>query len=339
MISNDGENLVFLLCLPRSGSTMLSLLLGSHSGIFCPPEPWFLLKLWALPRTGNINSPFDDEWATMATNQFLQEDTFIEAARAFATTAYNRYLLTANKTMFIDKTPRYYHILAFLDTVFPNARKIWLKRDLLDVALSYRKSWGTDSDIITGRRVSTASFDFAVAPFRLASYFDEPSPHKLEIQYETLVRSPAESLRDICRFLGVEFEQTMLDYANNEAALSQYTDSIVGDRKVLSSTGVHTQSIGKWATGLPLTETRQLVELLGFDIFRRMGYLDTIDALHAIGITECSETEAAEARRRVSDAKVDKMDRLYEELATLRQRLRSRRPDSRFLRMLRRILP
>jgi hypothetical protein len=324
MISPDGDNLVFLLCLPRSGSTILSLLMGSHSAILCPPEPWFLLKLSALTELGNVNSVFDDDWATTATKEFLSGDAFLEATRAFATTTYNRHLQAADKSIFVDKTPRYYHILDLIEALFPKARKIWLKRNPLDVALSYLKSWGVGVEVITGNKVGPASFDFAVGPFSLADYFDKPSPSRMEIQYEALVRDPAAALVRVCEFLDADYEDGMLDYAHNEPALAQYARSMLGDEKVLATSSVHHRSIGKWQAGLPAAQIQQIVDLLGFDMFRRMGYEDTVVTLQSMGITVDSEAEAAEARRRVADARIDRTTQLHEQLMALRQATRGR---------------
>jgi hypothetical protein len=332
MISPDGDNLVFLLSLPRSGSTILSLLLGNHSTVLCPPEPWFLLKLSTLTEPGNVNSVFDDDWATIGTKEFLSDDTFLRAARAFATTTYNRYLQAADKSVFVDKTPRYYHILDFIEALFPKAHKIWLKRNPLDVALSYVNSWGVGMDVIVGQRVAAASFDFAIGPYSLANYFAKPSPLKREIQYEAVVRDPAAALVQVCDFLGVEYEETMLDYANNEAVLAHYAKSMVGDDKVLATSSVHYRSIGKWATGLQVPDVQQIVDVLGFDIFRRMGYEDTVATLQSMGVRVSSEAEAAEARLRVADAGIDKIAQLYKEVAALRKGARRRLIITRILR-------
>jgi hypothetical protein len=335
MVSDEGVDLVFLLSLPRSGSTLLSLLLGSHSAVLCPPEPWFLLKLSGLRQPGNMNNTFDDEWATIGTSEFLSEEAFLEAARAFATTTYNRYLQAANKSIFVDKTPRYYHILDFIEALCPKARKIWLKRNPLDVALSYVNSWGVGMDVIVGQQVAPASFDFAIGPFSLADYFDQPSPLKMELQYEAVVQDPVAALVQVCDFLGVHYEDGMLDYIHDETVLAQYDKSMVGDDKVLATSSVHSRSIGKWQTGLQVAEIQQVVDLLGFDLLKRMGYDDTVATLQSMGITVTSESEAAEARRRVADAGVDKMAQLYDEVAALRKGTRGTLVVARFLRKTR----
>jgi len=92
-----------------------------------------------------------------------------------------------------------------------------------------------------------------------------------------------------------------------EAARS-FATTAMGDKKASATTSVHMQSVGKWAQELPLTEIQQVVDFLGFDIFRRMGYSETVDTLRALGIQACSEAEAAEARRRICVTHVDKTE-------------------------------
>jgi len=144
MVSESGENLVFLMSLPRSGSTILSLLLGNHPKVLCPPEPWFLLKLTSVTSDGSSSSRYDDSLATLGSRAFLEGTILNEATRAFALTAYNQKLREHHKSIFVDKTPRYYHILDTLDELFPKAKKIWLQRSPLDVAASYKTRWNVD---------------------------------------------------------------------------------------------------------------------------------------------------------------------------------------------------
>jgi hypothetical protein len=262
----------------------------------------------------NLESVFDDEWGAKAAEEFLPDNIFIESAQAFAALAYNKHLSKAGKVIFIDKTPRYYHILRFIDQLFPKAKKVWLQRNPLDVALSYKKTWNITAEIITGQHLTTASYDFAVGLFNLADYFKTPAPDKCEIQYETLVQSPVETLTKLCHFINVPFEEQMLAYAHNDSVVSLHKSSSVGDKKALSTPSLHSQSLGNWAKELSKAEIQQLVALLGFDVFRQMGYHGTIDTLKELGIPFCSETEAAASRYRICSANINKMMEIKEQL-------------------------
>src|SRR5688572_8278215 len=108
MVSNSGGNLIFLLSTPRSGSTLLGAMLGNHSSMFCPNEPWLLLNLYGLfdGKPQDTGSP-NENLATMALRDLVSEKQFGHAARAFALSIYNQKLQQHRKQIFVDKTPRY----------------------------------------------------------------------------------------------------------------------------------------------------------------------------------------------------------------------------------------
>ena len=114
-IAEGGSNVVFLLSSPRAGSTLLSAILNRHSRILCPAEPWFLLSLHALYHgTGTGIAAYDQRLADIGLRELVGEDEFLRAARAFASSVYGSRLAAAGRSVFVDKTPRYYHILPFL---------------------------------------------------------------------------------------------------------------------------------------------------------------------------------------------------------------------------------
>jgi len=307
MIDNKGKNLVFLFSLPRSGSTLLSLMLGNHSKVSCPPEPWFLLKLAHMNGYCNTSSLFDDELATESTRDFLKANGFIEAARAFAAAAYNQRLQGAGKSIFLDKTPRYYHILGFIDQLFPKAKKIWLKRNLLDMALSYKTSWKIGIDEISGQNVTFYTYDFTVGPYELAAYFQKRDAGKYELKYEDLVSSPREQMADLCAFLGIPYEEAMLNYLKDTGLVSQHKASMYGDKKIFTTSSVHTDSLGKWKSGFTPEEVEQLVGTIGMDIFRQMGYDNAIDELTPFIKKDVSEKACLERRNTINSVKHDKL--------------------------------
>lgn len=79
--------------------------------------------------------------------QDISDNEFNNAAAIFAREIYNSKLAEVGKDFFIDKTPRYYHILSWIDTLFDHSRKIWLQRNPLDVFLSYKETWVSKSMI------------------------------------------------------------------------------------------------------------------------------------------------------------------------------------------------
>src|SRR4029077_18858650 len=107
-------------------------------------------------------------------SEFCDADTTVAASRAFASTLYNRRLETAGKNVFVDKTPRYYHILPFVRRTFNDAKWIWLQRNPLDVAASYKNSWKVNlAELLNGESDYPAwSFDLVIGLERLCHDVD-----------------------------------------------------------------------------------------------------------------------------------------------------------------------
>jgi hypothetical protein len=307
VVAHKGRQLVFILSTPRAGSTLLAALLGNHSQVLCPPEPWLLLSLSAIRTNDNdslITSRYDHQLARKALNELVEEELFSRAASAFALTIYNSLLDRADKQVFVDKTPRYYHILPWLEALFPLARKIWIKRNPLDVVAS-RKDRGFTITESVGDVLSPYSFDTTIGFALLASYFEVVSPTKHILHYEDLVRDAVPTIKAICEFLELPFEEHMLDYGANQVLMKMYADATMGDEKILEHMRPHTHSVGRWRDMLTPQEIRQVVHTLGRDLFVRLGYRDILE-------------EAAE-RAGLNPDDIDekgKLDKLFQQYAS-----------------------
>jgi len=302
MIDQADENIVFLLATPRAGSTLLSVILDNHSRILCPSEPWFLLSLRSLYDGYNgVVARYDQRMADLAFMELTSRDDFVMAARAFARSIYDKKLSEAQKTIFVDKTPRYYHILPFIDQLFPKSKKIWLQRNPLDVAASFISSWKKTVDELVGNHLSPYSFDLTLGLSYLSEYF-QGQQHVIELRYEDLVADPPQVLGRLFAFLGLPNEQNVEHYGDKEAVLNMFRQSSMGDKNFLNHTKPHADSIGRWTKVLSDGDVQRIISCIGIDMFERMGYSDTIDELSARGyrFPERSSVEARQQELRLA---------------------------------------
>jgi len=301
MVSKQGDNLIFIVSQPRCGSTLVSTVLGSNEKVYCPPEPWFLLRLASVYGPPMPRRIYDDYFATVATKALIDEDIYYECARDFATKAYNSVLERNNKEIFIDKTPRYYHILDFIERLFPTAKKVWLKRDPLDVASSYKSTWGISIETLSGKLIEPPAFDFILGLHALEKYFNVPSSYKYEVRYEDIVNAPESEFEKLCSFCGIRFSNEMLHYGKNEKMMNIFKDSAVGDRHLFKHGSVHSKSVRKWHKNLDREEITKLLRVIGLDIFTRMGYNETADELSRMNLPSLnpSQVELEKTRNRL----------------------------------------
>ncbi|QHT59924.1 sulfotransferase [Paenibacillus lycopersici] len=291
MISPDGTNLVFLLCTPRSGSSLVTTMLQNHSHVFATQEMWFLMGLQdmklAPPRpyggTGIIRRFY---------NGIVPEQTYEQACRAFALQIYNGLLRSGDARLVVDKSPRYYCILEFLDRLFPQAKRIWLIRNPLAVIASYKKVYGSKGGadgFHIGADPASQTFnmkmtDVTVGLFRYHRYFSAEHASTYKLYYERLVDAPREELERLCAFIGIAYEEGIErygDYADTGKSDLYYSMG-VGDPFLSDHREAHRDSVDSWKTVLDKNEIEHSCRLLGAAIFRELGYGKELDEAERI---------------------------------------------------------
>lgn len=212
----DPAKLTFIISQPRSGSTMLQLMLGRHPRIMAPSEPWVALALcnaFSGLQWSPICPPGDSLGALkafFAGTDFAEVDAF---ARDCALRAYGS-LKGNNGHIVVDKTPPYHRILPWLESVFPEARFIVLNRHPLAVMASVTKRWyGGD----LAKAIHARYDDLVCAPQRLVNLRPQAGRRHV-VRYESLVAEPKHELNRLCRFLGIDFVDAMVQYGSDAAA-------------------------------------------------------------------------------------------------------------------------
>ena len=264
------ENIIFLISQPRSGSTMLQAILGSHPDIFTCSEPWIALPfVYALGKDGS-EFEFNGQWARDAINSFFEENCidkefYYSALNSFLSSFYNQALLKSDKKIFLDKTPRYYEIASNLIKIFPNAKFIVLYRHPLSVLNSILTTW------VKGEidKLFYFSRDLFVAPKKLTGFVSENKERICLVRYENLVRSPDKEVKKICQYLGVEYVNNIVRYNVNHTW-------VFGDKKFALKNTPDTKSLEQWQTQLDVKLKANFfyyyLTELGEELFDSLGY-------------------------------------------------------------------
>lgn len=265
-------NLIFLACQPRSGSTLLQRVLGGHPQVLTLSEPWLMLPpLYALRPDGQ-RADYDAEEARKAQFSFLESlpegaQAYDEGLRRMYGYLYGRALEGTGRRYFLDKTPRYYLVLADLHRVFPAARFIILRRNPLAVLNSVLDTW------VGEKWLSLYLFrqDLLEAPARLVEAEKVLGGAGLVVRYEALAAAPEPETRRICDFLGLDFHTAMLDYG------SAGSDWLKGDHKNVNRHTRPTDAfVQKWQAALADPQFWRLahdyVHALGDPLLEALGY-------------------------------------------------------------------
>ncbi|WP_240634183.1 MULTISPECIES: sulfotransferase family protein [Streptomyces] len=205
---------VFVLSSVRSGSTLLRVLLNSHSQIRGPHEMHL--------RTVHVHLSRD---FTADAMQALELDKD-ELEHALWDRLLHLELTRSGKRIIVDKTPPNTLVWPRLHRCWPNARYIVLLRHPGAVITS-----------LTNRRSDP---DHAAIHAEVLDYSEklEEARHNLDahvITYERLTADPETTTRGLCEYLGVPWESAMLDYGTQDHGtfrpqLGDWSDTIKSGR-------------------------------------------------------------------------------------------------------------
>ena len=277
-IGEKGENLIFLISTPRSGSTLLQQLLSNHPQIHTLPETWIALptlySLYSRKIDRNFNTEYSRYWARTAIKAFIEklpgkEDDYLTAIRQMYSHLYNRALEGSGKQFFLDKGPRYYLIIPELYKVFPEATFIILLRNPL-------ANLGSIINFIKWRVGYLFQFkaDLLQGPRHLLKGIKLLGDRCITINYEKLLKNPDEQISKICEKINIDFQPEMLNYDFKE----EYKESLgyKEQKDEYKSGRPDPNNVENWKGDLKNPDlgrlTRDYYRYLGKKIITNMGY-------------------------------------------------------------------
>lgn len=207
------EHIIFLLGLPRSGTTLLQRILSVHPEIHSVAEPWLLLPL-ATCFDDKVNlSVYGHVSLKTALNDLKAEfpsfkEKYDEHVRLFTTKVYDD--LRGLQKYFLDKTPRYYLIADELKRIFPSSKFIYLFRSPIEVFDSTIDTFCSDRLY----RLPYYYYDMSRGLDLLTQSVGKGcKSHEMQINYEALCSSPEQLVKMICEFLDIEYGEALVsDY-------------------------------------------------------------------------------------------------------------------------------
>jgi hypothetical protein len=261
---------IFLLSLPRSGSTLVQRVLAAHPDVETATEPWLLLPhLYAL-RDRGIATEYTHPAAVRALREFIgrlpagQAD-YDAAIREFALTLYDK-AAQGPGTYFLDKTPRYHFVVPELYRTFPDARFVFLWRNPLAVVASIAETWCKGRWNVGRWR---ADLDGAVS---LVEAFEQRRDDVVAVRYEDLVTGGQDAWAPLFSHLGLEFDPELL-VAFADVRLEGEMGDPTGRHRYRS---IVAEPVEKWRRTLAAPVRKawcsSYLERIGEERLRTMGY-------------------------------------------------------------------
>lgn len=269
--------ILFIVGVPRSGTTLLRELVSNHSQIEIPPAELQLIpKLMALMgeeadftdsgtvkkfvevcQRANFNlnleqSGISVDWKKL--ERLISGADWCTAVRALICCCCgNKNVGLEDDTIYGEKTPANLMSIGKFSRVLGNCRFIHIVRDPRDVCSSMRKAWG--KTIYRG----------AARWARYMKYYDNlPELTKkgcMVVRYEDLVAKPMQEIERICEFLGIGFESKMLKLRN----ASEFWGDAAGNSEIQMN------KKRKYADNLTASEIKRIEEV-SWSFLQRYGY-------------------------------------------------------------------
>ena len=225
---------IFIVGLPRTGTTLVDRILSSHPDVVSAGE----LNTFAGLIKTKAGSP---------SNRVLDAETFRNIADANLAGVGHSYIeetkrLARGAERFTDKMPLNFFYVWLIHRALPNAKVVVLRRDPMDTCLSnFRQLFSTGFSYynysldIDDTAAYYEGFDRLLAVWRQRM----PPTNYMELRYEDIVHDQENQTRDLLGFCELSWNEACLRFHENEAPVA--TASSVQVRQPLYS-----GSIGRW---------------------------------------------------------------------------------------------
>jgi hypothetical protein len=214
---------LFIVGCPRSGTTLLQRLLDAHPQLAVinetlwitreadgPVTPDLVPRLFEYPRFERLGITREDVAGLVDQDGSMPYPSFVTAV-------FDLYGRGQGKTLVGDKSPGYVREIPALHRLWPGAKFVHLIRDGRDVWLSvanWKKAersvgfatWA-DDPVVTTALWWERSVRLGLEAGRSLG----PGLYQ-EVRYEALAANPALVCRQVCRFLGLPYEEAMLRF-------------------------------------------------------------------------------------------------------------------------------
>jgi hypothetical protein len=279
---------IFIVGPPRSGTTLMARILGRHSRIFMPGETHFFDDIYSrrrnlgdlrngdsvekvIARLGTLYARYNEKRDQERVDRLLGEREAIEELRACR--SYEEILScfmelqtrVAGKARWGNNVPKDIFHIKEIVSFYSDAKIVVCIRDVRDFLLSYQNKWTVTSSENVGRLkdlyhpVVTSLLWRASVKQLVRLRASVPRENFMVVHYENLVEGPERVVRGVCRVIGEDFEQNMLEVNEQNSSFS------------VRQNGIYSSSVGRWRGELTNEEvytaqkiTKRYLDELGY---------------------------------------------------------------------------
>jgi len=203
---NPDHELLFIVGMPRSGTTLTEQILASHPKVFGAGELTHIRDIAA-----TLDSQYPFPLGMPGTNQETLDQLSFEHTKTLRAMSNGRPFVT-------DKMPSNFMFLGLIELLFPNARILHCIRDPLDTCLSCYFQLFSQGQYFSYNHTDLA---FYYQQYRrlMTHWKSTLSIPIMDIHYEDLVRDPETISRNMLEFSGLSWHEDCLDFHKTKRAV------------------------------------------------------------------------------------------------------------------------
>ena len=288
-VPRKNRRAIFVLSPPRSGSTLLRVMLAGHPQLFAPPELCLLafdtLQQWNSTLVGRFSARREGLLKAVMTvlgcDQQEAERRLQAADSAGDTVAqfYDQLQDWIAPRILIDKTPSYVFNLETLrraELLFDEPVYIHLTRHPIGSVLSFEEihieqALISRPESLTPRELAECLWLISHRNI-LTAFADVPAHRQIQVRFEDLVKEPALTMERLCRFLGLPLHPDLLrpydDHSRRMTDGIHAESAMMGDPKFHTHRDIDPQVADRWKQAsidhVLYEGTSQMAERLGY---------------------------------------------------------------------------
>ena len=209
---NSSKEPIFILGLPRVGSTLVEQILSSHSRVEATHELPNILSLahrLNQRKAQDISSKYPDILLSLSSPQLkMIGNQYIKDAEVFRT----------GKDFFIDKMPNNFRHIGLIKLILPNAKIIDIRRNSMSACFSCYKQLFAEGQEFTYSLENLASYYNTYVD--LMDHWNKVLPGQiLSLNYEDLINEFEPSVDRILDYCNLPFEQSCLEFYKSKRSV------------------------------------------------------------------------------------------------------------------------
>lgn len=245
-VGNPDPSPIFILGMPRSGSTLVEQIIASHSRVEGTSELPYIGRL-----TKSLNRNRADGMRYPEVLNELEPRHFSRLGQNYLDMA--RMHRVEGTPHFIDKMPNNFPLVGFIHAILPNAKIIDARRHPLDACTGNLRQLYARGQAFSYDQTDIGEYYLQYQ--RMMDHWDQVLPGKvLHVQYEDVVADLPRQVERILKHLGLPWEDACLDYHATQRAVRTASSEQVRQP-------IYTSGIGYWRHyETQLEELREVLE-------------------------------------------------------------------------------